>query len=162
MTIRDDVADLRLMFSGIRFWFHLIAMATFLAPYFFFMFQRYLEARFFEQPHAETMPLWIAIGRYILNGGQNWQVGWDPHWSFVTFVVLCAYNVCRWLLLAKTIELEHRREVSGLPVPFTLEGKPRWKLQIDFMNLLFWVGLFFLVISTGHFLTQEIPVEVFE
>ena len=158
MDIRDDVADLRLSFSGMRLWLHLFALMAFLFPYLAFIGQRYFEARFFNEAGSETVPLWKAIARYIWNGGQNWQTEFDLHWTFVTFVALCIYNIGRWLLLSKTVELEHRGQVSGLPVPFVLEREPFWNRLVKTMNWLFWIGLIILAFNTAHFLTQEVPI----
>ncbi len=158
MDIHDDVADLRASFSGVRRWLHLIALGAFLFPYLWFAGLRYSEARFIGQSEAETLPLWQALARYIWNGGQNWQTGWDFHWSFVTFVALAIYNALRWLLLSKTNRLEHRQEISGLPVRFNLDYEPFWSVLVRCMSFFTWIAVIILALNTAHFLAQEIPI----
>lgn len=158
MIIHDDLADLRATFSGIRLWLHLFALAAFLFPYLSFVAVRYFEARFVTQSDKFLIPLWEAIARYIWNGGQHWQDGWHFHWSFAAFVALSLYNVCRWLLLSKTIQLEHLQEIRGLPSSFRLEQEPFWNVLVRSMSFLFWVGLAVLALNTAHFLTQQVPI----
>lgn len=157
MNIINDVALLRMHFSGLQKWLHLSALFTFLFPYVAFLLTHYFQAKFYQSSN-ETIPLWIAILRYIWNGGEKWQIGWNFHWSFLIFIILCFYNVCRWLLLSKTIELEHRQEITGVPVPFVLQQQPFWHWLVTSMNYFFWIGLLILLFNTYHFLTQKIPV----
>jgi len=158
MDIGDDVADLRASFSGIKLWFHVFALGAFLFPYAWFIALRYSEARFVENANTETIPLWLALSRYIWNGGQNWQNAWEFHLSFIAFISLAIYNVMRWFLLVKTNSLEHRQEVSGLPVRFNLEHEPMWNALLRLMSLLTWIALVILMFNTAHFMTQEIPI----
>lgn len=160
MLIEDDIGDLRASFRGINLWIHLFALVAFLFPYLFFAGIRYSEARFLIDTDANTIPLWEAIARYIWNGGQSWQDGWHFHWSFLAFVALTFYNLCRWLLLSKTSELEHRQQIIGLPVNFRSEERYLIFLLRISMSWMSWISLMILAINTGHFLTQEVPISL--
>lgn len=159
MKIRDDLGDLRASFSGAYRWVHIIALAIFLFPYVSFATMRYFEAEFSAHDSGASIALWEAIARYLWNGGQDWQSGWNFHWSFVTFLLLAAYNLARFLLLSKTLKMEHQQEISGLPVRFFISEEPFWHHLKRFLSLAFWAGLIILALNTWHFLTQQVPID---
>jgi hypothetical protein len=99
MEIEDGVALLRSSYSGFLQWFHLIALAAFLFPYAYFVIIQWSEARFLAAPDGTWIPLWKALGSFIFNGGVDWHLGYNMHWSFVAFVFLLVYNILRAVLL---------------------------------------------------------------
>jgi len=158
MIINDDVAYLRASYSGLSLGVHLIALAIFLLSYLWFIGLRWSEARFLAGSTDQTIPLWLALSRYVRNGGENWQAGWQLHWSFLAFAFLLLYNMLRATMLWKTNQLEQRQVVSGLPVRFSLSGEPFWRKMVILMTWLFWIGIIVLTLNTWHFFTQEVPI----
>ncbi len=53
------------------------------------------KARFLAAPDDTWFPLWKALGLFIFNGGVDWHLGPDMHWSFFAFLFLLAYNILR-------------------------------------------------------------------
>ncbi len=158
VDIRNDLADLRASYSGLRLWIHIMALGAFLLPYVWFLVVNYTTARFAAIDGVETIALWEAFGRFIWNGGKNWRSGWEFDWSFVAFVFLAIYNFGRGVLLWQTNKLEHREQITNLATRFSLSVEPLWRRLIKTMSVLFWVGLLILAFNTYHFLSQKIPL----
>ncbi len=93
MEIEDGVALLRASYSGFLQWLHLFALVTFLFPYVWFITIQWSKARFLAVPDDTWLPLWKALGLFIFNGGVDWHLGPNMHWSFVAFLFLLAYNI---------------------------------------------------------------------
>lgn len=157
MNINDGVAKLRASYSGFLQWIHLGALAVFLFPYVWFLFEHWSIAAFGPTTAAVTIPLWKALLQFIFNGGENWQTGFRFHFSFVAFIFIALYNVMRGVLLWKTKQLELQQESTGLPAMFSLEGS-RWGLFVRAANWTFVLYLAVALFNTVHFLTMEIPV----
>lgn len=139
MKYKDDVATLRYMFSGFNRVIHLVFLFLFLAPYLWFLFKRWEEAKFLPSEPEGTVSLFGALIRYIISGGTTWQV--DYHWESLPFIAFCialTYNLLRFVLLMKTLSLEKQQNISGLPVKFNLEfiwpWKRPFKCNLEVMN----------------------------
>ena len=158
MIVKNDLADLRASYSGLQLWIHLFALAVFFLPYAWFLTIQYGKAKFAGLDGAEAITLWEALGRFIWNGGKNWQAGWDFDWSFLAFVFLAIYNFGRGVLLWQTNRLEQREHVTGVPVRFSLAVEPFWRRLIKTMAVLFWIGLGVLAVNTYHFMSQKVPI----
>lgn len=155
MKIIDDVATLRLSYSGFFQWVHLAALAVFIAPYLAFVSRLWLSARFMRSTQ-NGIPLWLALARYVFNGGVNWQTGFFPSWSFAFFLFTFVYNIVRGVLLWKTKALEIQESANGLPVNFSLTG--RWGIVYRIAWWGFWIQIVVVVLNTLHFFQQIVPV----
>lgn len=82
MVVTDDIARLRMQFSGLRMWGHIISLLVFCAPYSCFLLQQWFVAKFYKTPQeiGDTLTISEAFFRYILNGGAGWQEGRSPNW----------------------------------------------------------------------------------
>lgn len=167
MFIKDDVAELRQSFGGFKTLLHLIFLTIFAFPYVWFVASRYSEASFAEGQPVESIALWDAFCRYVVNGGLNWQTGYQPHWTFLTFIVALLFNALRVVLLRKTMQLELSQNARELPEMFSLSkevefwGKPMgftWGRLVSVNDILFWIQSAAVILSTFHFLTMRIPV----
>lgn len=157
MVIRDGVAQLRASYSGFLQWIHLSALVVFLFPYGSFVLKHWSVARFGLGASDSTIPLWMALLRYIYNGGENWQSGW--HLSllpFTAFIFSLIYNMVRGVLLWKTKTLEIQQEASGLPAVFSLTGG--WGFWYRAAKFGFYMNLGVVALHTVHFLRQRIPI----
>ncbi len=159
MSVVDGVATLRAAYSGFWQWVHLTALAGFLFPYVWFVLWNWMTRATFASGLAERrIALWEALARYIWNGGVDWKLGWQFHWSFFLFVVALSYNVLRLALLYKTKQLELQQESSGLPAKFSLQAS-RWGKALRIANVVLWINLGAVTLNTIHFMTQTIPVD---
>lgn len=167
MEITDDVSVLRQAYGGVNFLLHLIFLGAFIFPYAWFAFQRYGEARFVDGSTECYITLLEAMARYVFNGGLNWQQGYAFHWTFCTFIVALIYNILRWLMLRKTVQLELSEKARGLPARFSLSDeirifglgtKIKWHLLNNVSKFLFWIQLGVLGLSSYHFLSMRIPI----
>ena len=157
MRIRDGVATLRASYSGFLQWIHVAALVLFLFPYATFVVRQWLHARFSRPEDATTLALWQALVRFIWNGGENWQIGWQlALLPFLMFVYSLLYNMLRGLLLWKTKKLELKQEASGLPVIFSLTGFWGWVYWLA--ELGFYANLIAVLVHTWHFMCQRVPV----
>ena len=157
MTIIDDVATLRLQFSGFWHWVHLVGMAAFLFPYVWFTVKQWMIAKFTIGDDS-NITLLEALCRYIVSGGQGWREGWNiNYWLVTVFIIALFYNVLRGLLFYKTKTLELQETISGLPCIFSLQqGFWKW---IYMMRKYFLVAFMIAVAwNTIHFLMMRIPV----
>jgi len=171
MVVRDDVARLRSQFGG--FWTVIIlgSMATFLFPYCWFVIERWTIASFSPNGKA-TVPLWLALLRFIWSGGKRWRDGWTFDFlSFTSFVWVLLYNVARGVLLWKTKSLEMREAITGIPVNFsvdTVQGKIRigkrkvkwkpWKFLLNVVRFGLWFTIAAILWNTFNFLQMRVPV----
>jgi len=121
MIIEDGLALLQNSYSG--FWqnLHLLALLAFAAPYLWFISVQWINSSFNFSQDPSLIPVWKALFQFIYNGGVNWHLGYEFHWSFVIFIILLIYNLLRGLLLWKTISLTLQKESSGLHPPFSLK-----------------------------------------
>ncbi len=161
MEIEDGVALLRASYSGFLQWLHLFALVTFLFPYAWFVTVQWSKAQFLAAPNDTWLPLWKALSLFIFNGGVDWHLGPNMHWSFVAFVFLLAYNILRGVLLWKTKSLELQQDSSGLPVRFSLpKNSWSWPWGALFQSARWGVyfNLALVLLNTGHFFTQKIPI----
>ncbi len=161
MEIEDGVALLRASYSGFLQWLHLFALVTFLFPYAWFVTVQWSKAQFLAAPNDTWLPLWKALSLFIFNGGVDWHLGPNMHWSFVAFVFLLAYNILRGVLLWKTKSLELQQDSSGLPVRFSLPKNNwswPWGTLFHLAGWGFYFNLAVVVLNTGHFFTQKIPI----
>jgi hypothetical protein len=163
MEIEDGVALLRSAYSGFLQWVHLMALAMFVFPYAWFIAVQWSRARFLTPSDDTWIPLWKALFLFIYNGGVDWHLGWNLHWSFFTFLALLAYNALRFFLLWKTKTLELQQESSGLPARFSL-SKDNWNwpwgalYQLSHWGFYFYLAI--VLLNTGHFFMQQIPLPV--
>ena len=179
LKIVDDVAKLRQDFGGVWGVLHLVGLIIFLFPYTKFLLVQSVQAHFYNGQSGESITLLEAFVRFIYNGGENWEKGWDINpWSLVAFLTYSLYNVARGLLLWKTKKLETQQQVSGLPVRFSLtEPLPNhlkfskhriydlllpnhniWGVLYMMVQLMFWAALLSVFGNTIHFLMQRVPV----
>ncbi|MBN2563568.1 MAG: pentapeptide repeat-containing protein [Phycisphaerae bacterium] len=157
MNIVDGVATLRANYSGFLQWVHVIALLVFLYPYLWFVLSHWAGARFNLPEGAHSITLLEALGRFVWNGGENWEAGWDFNVvPFSLFVFALLYNVLRGVLLWKTKTLELAQEASGLPALFSLTGG--WGRAFLAAKWGLYVNLIIVAIHTMHFLMQEIPL----
>ena len=167
MRIIDGVAVLRASYSGFLQWIHLAALLTFLFPYVAFVLRRWFDAKFTWSSDVTTIALWNALCRFIWNGGENWQAGWDlASWPFTWFCISLVYNLLRGTMMWKTKKLELVQQASGLPAIFSLAMKGgvlqrlrQWGFWYNVTRWGFYVNLLVVVAHTLHFLGQRIPLE---
>lgn len=173
MKIVDHVADLRLRFSGIWAWIHLISIAVFFFPFIWFLFIQWGRAKWALSPdHSVT--IWTAFWRYIWNGGRDWQTGWHlDFWSVFRFVGVLFYQIIRITLLAKTKSLEMTQVVTGLPAKFSLDQASdgwevpvigcrigegfRWRWALRFVGWFMWFTVVLALWNSIHFLNMRVP-----
>lgn len=171
MRIHDDVATLRRQYSGYRANLHIVSLGVFAFPYAWFLMSRWGEATFGIGSSEQGIALGVALLRFIVNGGNAWQEGWFPHWSFLLFLGAFFFNVVRLILLWKTTELETQQVVTGLPALFSLTdtamtfrfgGKSQFLLTWQKLLKASQVGLgLFVAVSimnTMHFLSMSVPL----
>lgn len=105
------------------------------------------------------IPVWVAVGRFVWNGGKDWERGWDiDPLSFGIFVFSLLYNLLRFVMVFKTLELELHQEASGLPVPVSELGL--WGRLVHVMEIGFCINVVLVLIHTFHFLQQPIILYV--
>lgn len=157
MNHRDDIAKLRLMYSGVFGFVSFLLLLLFAAPYCLFIGKLCLVARFHFTGDIETISMIGALGRYIVSGGMYWESEWIVNWFPLTlFLVAFVYNVCRLVLLMKTVSLEHQEKVKGLPIQFDITLQPWWFFYRANINL-FVVNSLVVVFHTYHFFLQNVP-----
>ena len=157
MDIEDGAATLRMSFSGFYGFVHLLALLGFLFPYVWFVLWHWGEAKFRLGGPKDVITLWQALLRFIWNGGQHLDVGFDLNaWPFSAFCFCLFYNIVRLVLLWKTKNLELRELATDLPVRFSLAGWWNGLYQIAWWG--FWINVVVVVLHTWHFLQQTIPI----
>jgi len=165
--ILDDVAELKLKYSGPWAWLHAAALIAFLFPYGWFLFSKWSLASFAINAENGSITLLTALGRYIVNGGENWKVEYQCGWSAFAFLLILTYNCLRFIFLAKTKKLELEESVKGSLVKFTLRNDYvcllgfkicRWLDLWKVANVLIYIYYAFAFTSLYHFMTQEIPL----
>ena len=169
MQIHDDVAALRSSYSGFMQVLHIVALAGFLYPYLWFVLSAWIKAKFMPV-ETSTIALWEAVGRFIYNGGVNWQAGWEFQWSFLVFLTALLYNALRVMLLVKTKNLELAERTSGLPQAFNLNNlvydgvflekkiQLRWRHLLSVSKYSFYLYLMAVLYNFIHFSTMRIPI----
>ena len=160
MKIIDDVAVLRLRFSGFWFILHFVALVAFLLPYVLFVLWQWAAAKFDPPAECEpTVTLLEALIRFIFRG-RDWKGGWTPNvFLLIPFLVMCSYNVMRAFLLYKTKTLEAEQTVSGLPVKFLLKEHPYWNGLLTAVTYIFFGYLFFVAVNTWYFLLRPVSLD---
>jgi hypothetical protein len=125
------------------------------------LFSQWSAAKFFGPESANTIPIGLAMMRFIFNGGKDWMSGFQFHYSFLLFLFMLGYNLLRGIFLWKTKQLELEEQSSGLPAKFQF-GISRfgWEWWFRFGRiygrLYLLIGLFNLL----HFMGMEIPVDI--
>ncbi len=155
MDIHDDVAFLRQRFSGVFRIVHLIALIAFLFPYVWFLGLRWWDAHF-KTVQEDSITILVALLRFIVSGGSSWQEGWNWSWSFSLFVIAVVYNVMRSILMGKTLHLEMKEEITGLPQRFSLVGK--WGAAYWVMKYSLLLYLIAVLFNTIRFLWMPVPI----
>lgn len=156
MVITDDVATLRMSYSGFLAWVHFLALLAFVFPYLWFTGKQYAIARFAGTEIDSGVPLWKAISLYIWTGGVEWHEGRFNPLPFSLAVLSLLYNALRGLLLWKTKSLELQEAATALPAKFSLVG--RWGVFYRMAWIWFWINLLLILLHSGHFLGQVVPV----
>ncbi|TWT37650.1 Pentapeptide repeats (8 copies) [Posidoniimonas corsicana] len=165
MAISDPVYELRYRFGGVWRTIHLLSVAVFLWPYIWFVGSKWAGAKFKDQPGDDSMTLLEALLRFIVTGGKNWQASWQPNYlSLGCFAVVLLFNLIRVVLLRKTLELEEREKITGIPPRFSLSSKffrnITWENLLLLMHILWFAMMASVVINTSHFMMQRISVPV--
>lgn len=161
MKVPDDVAKLRLMYSGIFRVINTLSLLAFIAPYCWFTFKMWSLAKFFPPEGTETITMLGALLRFIASGGESWQAMWSINWPILfIFIVSFIYNAIRFDLLFKTIKLEHEEIVTGLPVKFTLATSQWRNFEYNFIKWGSWGFMGLAILHTIHFMLQHVPVGI--
>jgi uncharacterized protein YjbI with pentapeptide repeats len=101
------------------------------------------------------IPVWKALLRFIWNGGEGWEHGFDlDPFSFGIFVFSLLYNLLRFVMVFKTAELMLHQEASGLPVPVSALGI--WGRLVHIMEIGFCINVVLVLFHTFHFLRKPI------
>jgi uncharacterized protein YjbI with pentapeptide repeats len=158
MEIHDPIAELSASYSGFTQWIHMLALFLFVAPYAWFVIERWTEMQMVHTGVFPSISLIEALGRYVVNGGTNWRSGWFPNYLQLLFVGLTgAYNVLRFMLLWKTKKLELQQQITGLPVKFSL-STGFWATAFRWAQIGFWGNLGVVMLHTIHFLSLRVPI----
>jgi uncharacterized protein YjbI with pentapeptide repeats len=160
MEIVDDAMKLRSQFGGIWTVTHLASIIVFLFPYAWFVIKNWAIASFqVAANRSGSIPLWEALARFIVTGGNNWQNSWQPAWqSFIPFLIVLSYNVARLALLWKTKRLESDEAITGLPTRFSLESTTGWRFLFRITKWGYWVAILLVLANTWHFMCMRIPI----
>lgn len=165
MDITDDLAKLRLQFSGFWTMLHLTALTLFLTPYVWFVVRYWPIASFGNASVDGYIPLWKALFLYIYNGGENLADGeFVRHPSSFIFCLLLLFNIVRATLLFRTKTLEHKAEITGTPSRFSYQDKVRYLPFLTWGGLALintWLLVFNAAFSLGsfcYFMTRAIPL----
>lgn len=158
MVIRDDVAKLQMSYSGASKWIHLIALATFLFPYGFFIVYHWALAHIPHLPSngTEAITLLEALLRYVYSG-PLWREGFIFNAATVYAIIGAIYNVARFWLLRVTTRLELQQAITGLPADFSLDrGFVKWVYRIG--RYAFYVYLSAVMFNTILFMQQQVLI----
>jgi uncharacterized protein YjbI with pentapeptide repeats len=157
LKVKDDIATLRLMYSGAYRFINLVLLLLFIAPYFWFTGKLWLVAKFHPAQDSDTISMIGALGRYIVSGGQYWEYEWIINWFPMTlFFIAISYNSSRLILLMKTISLEHQEKVKGLPIKFNIKVQP-WQFIYKANLVLFFINIMVVILHTYYFFLQKVP-----
>lgn len=179
MIIDDDIMLLRQQYGGFYRIFNWILIILFLVPYAKFTFFCWLKANYIPKS-KDTIPFFEAIFRYVISGGKTWKEMQPEAIPIIIFLITFLYNIIRVLILKKTIDLEHEREIRGLPVKFSLKNTLienawsrkwagfiytgrfnyifSWEFWYKVNNYLFYVNGLAVVIHIFNFCTTEINI----
>ena len=135
MSIEDDFGKLKLSFSGFWTSLHLFSLSLFIFPYTFFLFKLWSISygfNLFEPMPATTYTIGEMFWEYIYSAGAL-----DGKFSYLSLIVftLVLYNLCRVVLLWKTLTMEHLEEVTGL--------------TNDYFKLNWWWGTLYKIVTFG-------------
>lgn len=118
MIIKDDAAELHFEFSGIRRWIHIISIGVFLAPYGLFLINAQLTTTIghstgYPFSSGKTPTIWEGLWSYFSRGGYDTA---EPvnYWIIASAIAMILYNLVRFALLKESVDLEHRKDLSGL------------------------------------------------
>lgn len=103
------------------------------------------------------IPVWQGLFRFIWNGGKGWETGYLLNGlSFGLFCFSFLYNLTRFVMVFKTMELELQQEASGLPVPVSALGF--WGRMVKGMEVGFAINVVVVLVHTFHFMNEPIIV----
>lgn len=160
MNCKDDVAELRLMYSGIYGYTNLVLLFLFLTPYCWFIAKLWTVARFTSLDDTQTISMIGALGRFITSGGTSWETNWVFKILPISiFTISLLYNICRFTLLAKTVSLEHSEKIRSLPVKFNITTQP-WYFIYRLNKILFSINAVAVLLHTIHFMLQRVPIGI--
>lgn len=159
MDVYDDVAKLRLLFSGFYRWAHLGALALFVLPYAWFLAVNHWRAQLTPAGEGQTEILLLALVRYILSGkstaGPLWEVNILP---FGLFLLAFFFNAIRLHLLWKTNELEHKEQVTTIPQKWSLRDNRYWNFAFRSAKLFLRLFILIAIVRFALFLWEPVPV----
>lgn len=148
ITVLDDIADLKMKFSGLLGVSHWVSAFAFAAPYLWFVCVKWASnsqwdtaTRSFKEAGGEKRELLYQLAKYIWEGKEIaclhfLRLSWLAN-TFFWFCIFACYTTARILLVWKTMKLEHQEKVLQSPVDFSLIEK-RTKVQENcFMALAF-------------------------
>lgn len=157
MIILDDLGTLKLSFSGFWKMVHIVALALFVFPYIFFLFKCWSIANGvmlfnYEPSPNNTSTIGGELWEYFYTSGElngEWS-----YWVIISFALIL-YNLSRTILLWKTIKLEHKQIVTGLPVYFEMTRS--WKVIYYITNYGMYLNIILAIIHTIKFLMIRMP-----
>jgi hypothetical protein len=158
MIYVDDVADLRLSFSGFWNLLHLVSLVVFLAPYLWFIANQWLLAHVGDEVsgRVRSSPILVNLFRFIVSGGDTWR-RWSPSSvSILLFAVGIVFNLLRACLWAKTVRIEHFHSVHGHYPDFALTGI--WFILYQGYRWLGYLVFLALIVHTCQFLLKSVPL----
>ena len=168
MMVEDDLARLRIHFSGVWTMLHLFSLLLFLSPYMWLVIRLWPDASFSHLGEATYIPLWKALALYIYNGGQAVAAGiYVVHYTFYIFCFLLLMNGIRAALVIKTKSLEHVSEVSGQPSRFSFSDTifsirgwvVTWGVFVRVNGILLFINVVFSSYNFIYFMGQYVPLE---
>ncbi len=155
MKIEDPIALLRQTYSGFWMWFHLLALTIFIAPYAWFLINRWVVAQFKIVDGQESITLLECLVRFIWSGGVSWKDGWHFNfWPFTAFVLSIAYNAFRLFMLWKTKTLELMQQTTNQPAMYTHTRRRLWLNEAAKWAM--YVNLIVIIYHSIHFLMQRV------
>ena len=123
-SVHDSVGELRQLFGGVLFYFHVVTMLAFLTPYLTYVAGKWMQhLSWLLRPGTDvvTEPMLTSLLRYIVNGGENLSQ-WDPDWlSIARLSVFVVYNILRGRALIEVKRIEHSRLITGIWPRFRLD-----------------------------------------
>ena len=157
MDIESAVVTLRASYSGYMQWIHVTALIAFLYPYVWFLLLRWIEADISGVQEEHSITMLEALWNYIWTGGKNWGTNVPFSWrTFPLFVYMFAYNVLRFVLLAKTKQIELRELITGIPQRFSFAGA--WGILYSITKWGFFINIAAALGHTIVFLLKRVPI----
>ena len=122
-SVHDSIGELRQLFGGVLFYFHVVTMIVFLTPYVTFVAGKWLQHLWWllhPGTSVVTEPILASLLRYIVNGGANLSQ-WSPDWvSMARLTIFLIYNIFRVRALIEVKRIEHSRLITGIWPKFGL------------------------------------------